>query len=139
MTEKFKTERFICDEIPTKYMNTALVGDLTVRIDQLRKELSKLLDRPTLKIDNLPHESYFSISPPGTFLKRHMDERHEELKPCKWKVNTRRSISWLLYLSDKEWNTTTNGGQFRYYPQSSSMHPSRFGKSGCHRGNLQVG
>ena len=34
-----------------------------------------------------------------------MDERHEELKGARgWTTRNRRSVSWLLYLSDDGWD-----------------------------------
>jgi hypothetical protein len=49
-------------------------------------------------------EMYYSASPPQSHLPRHMDERHEDTKGDKgWMNDTRRSISWLLYLNDHNW------------------------------------
>ena len=44
---------------------------------------------------------YYSISPKGSLLPRHNDERHEDTKGDNaWIHDTRRSISWLIYLND---------------------------------------
>ena len=79
-------------------------------------------------------EHYYSISPPGSRLPRHMDERHEETKGSHgWSEDTRRSISWLLYLNDPDWN---HGGELRAFCRlSSHSSPS----CGAHKGDLQVG
>ena len=60
-------------------------------------------------------EMYYSISPGGSHLPRHQDERHEETKGTKgWINETRRSVSWLIYLNEDGWgrgtekNTRTN-------------------------------
>jgi hypothetical protein len=83
-------------------------------------------------------EQYYSISPTGSLLPRHMDERHEQTKGEKgWTNDSRRSISWLLYLNDKDWGGSQSynaGGEFRAYCRQSTV-PS----CGSHEGNLQVG
>ena len=102
----------------------------------MRYELSIVLDRPSLNSDECDHESYFSNSSKGASLPLHMDERHEEIKGRKgWLSRSRRSISWLLYLSDKGWTADVNGGALRSYPQSSNVANS----IGCDEGNLQIG
>ena len=53
------------------------------------------------------------------------------------KETTRRSLAWLLYLSDDGWGEpggSGRGGSFRAYPRRDSV-----GKVGVHDGNLQVG
>jgi hypothetical protein len=133
-------DRLVCDEIPRKYLNGDTFSQLTDQIEHLRREISALLNRPTMKLDDLPHESYLSLSLPGADLKRHMDEKHEELKSSKrWGLQTRRSISWLLYLNDKTWDPVINGGQLRCFRQKGRLYPSYYGKCGCHEGNIQVG
>ena len=47
---------------------------------KLRSELSIILDRPTLNDRDLDHESYFSRYQSGSLLKRHLDEKHKEIK-----------------------------------------------------------
>jgi hypothetical protein len=82
-------------------------------------------------------ELYYSSSPTGSFLPRHMDERHENTKGEKgWMNDTRRSISWLLYLNDHNWGSAESenaGGELRAYCRKS--------RTGCgsHEGNIQVG
>ena len=62
---------------------------------------------------------------PGAFLKRHVDEHHEELKDTAgWSQPTRRSVSWLIYLNDSDWDEVKDGGQLRCYPRTSTAVPS---------------
>ena len=52
-------------------------------------------------------------------------------------MKTRRSLAWLLYLSDDGWDCPSgsgSGGNLRAYPRRDSV-----GKCGVHEGNLQVG
>jgi hypothetical protein len=106
------------------------------RLQALRTGLSQLLTRPTLADASLAHECYYSRSSPGAFLRRHLDERHEELKGSKgWLLSSRRSISWLVYLTDKEWSPQVNGGALRTYPQMQVPSVA----TGCHQDNLQIG
>lgn len=95
----------------------------------------------------LGHEAYFSIYGQGSSLKRHLDEKHEDVKGAKgWTTTSRRSISWLLYLSDDEWTTEERGGALRVYPQTevigealNCLKPGATTPGGSHDGNLQVG
>lgn len=133
-------DRLVCDEIPSKYADNKSLKFLIDKIDDLRLELSTALCRPSMGCDELPHESYISLSPQGSILKRHLDERHEELKYAgRWTLPTRRSLSWLLYLNQDSWDGSVNGGQLRYYPQKNHVRPAIFGDSGCHADNLQIG
>ena len=99
------------------------------RIDRLCLELRHSLQRPTLSCAG---ERYFSISRPGARLDLHMDERHEETKGERgWTTPSRRSVSWLLYLSDR----SCEGGRLRAFcrrPEPSAL-------CGAHQGDLQVG
>lgn len=92
---------------------------------------------------SLAHECYYSQSRVGASLARHLDERHEETKgPRGWMLPSRRSISWLLYLSDDvDWDVTVQGGALRSFPQKDFVDHATFGglACGCHNGNLQVG
>ena len=134
------SERLVCDEIPSHYLKNKSFNQLIDQIDQLRMEISNTLSRPSMKRNDLPHESYISLSYPGTYLKRHMDEKHQELRPSNgWTLSTRRSISWLLYLNDQSWDPSINGGQLRSFPQKARQHPFFYGNCGCHQGNLQIG
>ena len=76
-----------------------------------------------------------------------MDERHEETKGSRgWLLPSRRSISWLIYLSDEDWDMNINGGALRAFPQQglnnvliSSSTENSHKSTGSHDGNLQVG
>lgn len=110
------------------------------KIHNLRNFLSTNLDRPTLIEPTLAHECYYSKSTEGSILPRHMDERHEETKGARgWLLPSRRSISWLIYLSDKNWDLEANGGALRAFPQKGFSSKGENLRSGCHDGNLQVG
>lgn len=150
-------DRTVCDidiysEYDMKGLTESAMLFISQRIDALQKQLSSSLERPSLKQPQLSHESYLSISRESQFLKRHLDERHEGLKNKKaWLLSSRRSISWLLYLTDPGWD---KGGQFRAFPPSefiSGRHrkegsqivdtscTSYVGAAGCHEGDLQIG
>lgn len=104
-------------------------------LKKLRKELAIVLDRPSLCNDESQHECYFSKSSIGASLPLHLDERHEEVKGRKgWLSPSRRSISWLIYLSDDGWSDE-NGGELRSYPQI----PNVASNVGSDDGNLQIG
>lgn len=71
---------------------------------------------------------------PGAFLKRHVDEHHEELKGAAgWSQPTRRSLSWLVYLNE-DWRTA-DGGCLRCYERK--LAPSH--TVGARSGDLQIG
>ena len=107
-----------------------------LRLNELRLVLAHILDRPTMLDASLAHECYYSTSAQGSFLPRHMDERHEELKgPKGWLLPSRRSLSWLVYLSDQPWTLHENGGALRAF----SAKPPRRPHAPQHDGNLQVG
>lgn len=84
-------------------------------------------------------EQYYSISPERSFLPRHMDERHEQTKGAKgWINESRRSISWLLYLNDHNWGSpesNNSGGELRTYCRRSNSGT----KCGSYEGDIQVG
>ncbi len=94
-------------------------------------------------------EMYYSISPKGSYLPRHQDERHEETKGDKgWINDTRRSISWIIYLNDDWANHHADGGALmvdskRKEPSGSGGELRAFcrkgGWCGSNDGNLQVG
>lgn len=111
------------------------VGVVAQKLQLLRKMLAQVLDRPSMLDTKWEHECYYSKSMPGSALPRHMDERHEELKGSKgWLLPSRRSISWLVYLSDPGWDLELNGGALRsYYQPNKGPGISQDG------GNLQVG
>ena len=111
------------------------VSPVARQLQQLRLQLAQVIDRPTMSDPTLAHECYYSWSGKGSFLPRHMDERHEELKgPKGWLLPSRRSLSWLVYLSDEHWTLAQNGGALRSFPQEKPpKQPPQ------HNGNLQVG
>jgi len=103
-------------------------------LGRIRRSLAVKMGRPSMSQEELHHEIYYSISPSGAGLPLHLDERHEELKGRKaYLGSSRRSLSWLLYLSDRDWNSASDGGQLRTFPVHSA-----YGIGGSHRGNLQV-
>ena len=112
--------------------------ELTATIAQLRYELAKGLDRPGLDTPDGPnnHEISFTRFGAGANLARHVDEHHEELKGrAGWSKPTRRSISWLVYLNEEDWNADTDGGELRTYERiSRSSKPV-----GARQGDLQIG
>eukprot|EP00977_Amphora_coffeiformis_P004734 scaffold1007_cov176-Amphora_coffeaeformis.AAC.40 len=95
------------------------------RMAALRTDLAYNLNRPGLdtglavtKYGNGSTEISYTRFGPGAFLKRHVDEHHEELKgPAGWLQPTRRSISWLIYLN-QDWNGRTDGGQLRCFQRT---------------------
>ncbi|CAB9523498.1 oxygenase [Seminavis robusta] len=119
--------------------NSQARRDLTATMTTLRKELAVGLDRPGMAA--LPdgmynHELSYTRFGPGAFLKRHVDEHHEELKGVRgWSAPTRRSLSWLVYLNEPDWNAKRDGGCLRTYPRVSKQ----VGKVGACHGDLQIG
>lgn len=102
------------------------------RLELLCQELQNQLNRSSLELA----EQYYSISPASSFLPRHMDERHEDTKGERgWIVETRRSISWLLYLNSDDWNQEDNGGALRLFCRCTPYNV----KCGSHEGDIQVG
>jgi hypothetical protein len=65
------------------------------------------------------------------------DEHHEEIKGVDgWSKPTRRSISWLIYLNDVEWDSRKYGGQLRCFERKQRP----FGRIGATpSGDLQIG
>ena len=108
------------------------------RMQELRYLLADALDRPTLRESDLDHECYYSTAGPGSFLPRHMDDKHEDLKGSKgWLLPSRRSLSWLLYLSDPaDWDLPKNGGALRTFPPENLVQGPQ---EPTHEGNLQIG
>mmetsp|Transcript_12162 Transcript_12162/g.22785 ORF Transcript_12162/g.22785 Transcript_12162/m.22785 type:complete len:445 (-) Transcript_12162:40-1374(-) len=123
----------------TDKRNLELLNSLSEKIQQLRHEVALTLNRPTINDASLAHECYYSRSTEGALLKRHMDERHEETKgPRGWMLPSRRSVSWLIYLSDFD----VQGGELRSYVQDGfAWGPERGNmvEVASNRGNLQVG
>lgn len=112
--------------------------DLTSTIAQLRYDLAKGLERPGLDTPDGPdnHEISFTRFGPGANLARHVDEHHEEVKGrAGWSKPTRRSISWLVYLNEADWDADRDGGELRTYERKS---PSAY-PVGSRHGDLQIG
>lgn len=110
---------------------------LTQTIAGLRTELSKRLDRPGLDTPDAPnnHEISYTRFGPGALLARHVDEHHEELKGIRgWRMPTRRSISWLVYLNPPDWSVE-DGGLLRTFQRKAK---SAFAV-GSRKGDLQIG
>jgi Rps23 Pro-64 3,4-dihydroxylase Tpa1-like proline 4-hydroxylase len=119
--------------------NSESRNDVAKIITTLRQELAIGLDRPGMA--NLPdgmynHELSYTRFGPGAFLKRHVDEHHEELKGVRgWSAPTRRSLSWLIYLNEPDWDAPKDGGCLRTYPRQSAQ----VGTVGARNGDLQIG
>jgi Rps23 Pro-64 3,4-dihydroxylase Tpa1-like proline 4-hydroxylase len=144
-----KEDRLVCpidlyDGVAMRQQSHEVMITLSQKIDNLRHELATILNRPSVNDYTLHHESYLSMSRQGSYLKRHMDERHEGLKRRKaWLLPSRRSVSWLLYLND-EGESWDKGGELRFFPPSELIDGTRIdlvgpGFAGSHDGNLQVG
>ena len=86
---------------------------------------------------------------PGAYLKKHVDEHHEELKgKVGWYQPTRRSISWLIYLNDRTtWNVDQDGGCLRCYerqqqqkqPTTTTSSQLLYPVGARSNGDLQIG
>jgi Rps23 Pro-64 3,4-dihydroxylase Tpa1-like proline 4-hydroxylase len=113
------------------------------RMSALRNDLAYNLDRPgLLQGDSISQygqgstEISYTRFGPGAFLKRHVDEHHEELKgPDGWSKPTRRSLSWLIYLNEN-WNADREGGCLRCF-ERASLSSNRVGARS--NGDLQIG
>lgn len=124
--------------------NFALRQKFGTLMGSVRKELAHNLDRPGL--DNGLATSLYGYGSteisytrfgPGAFLKRHVDEHHEELKGVAgWSKPTRRSISWLIYLNEGNWNGSRDGGQLRCF-ERRGRPGGRIGATT--NGDLQIG
>lgn len=110
----------------------------------VRTELAYNLDRPNLdrgKATTLYGKGSTEISytrfGPGAFLKRHVDEHHEELKGVDgWSKPTRRSVSWLIYVNDSSWDGRRDGGKLRCFERRQRPE----GRIGATiNGDLQIG
>ncbi len=99
------------------------------QLEQLRDELQSGLGRELTLA-----EEYYSLSGVGTYLSLHLDEHHEATKHTPPSdAAHRRSVSFLLYLSDA---SSFTGGALRAY------HRANVGslcQCGAHEGNLQIG
>jgi len=133
--------------IPSKKINgpfvSSTLGDvgarkqLTATIAALRSDLAQGLDRPGILTPDRPdnHEISFTRFGPGALLPRHIDEHHEEVKGrAGWSRPTRRSISWLVYLNEADWDDS-DGGKLRTYERKVPSCAS----VGSRDGDLQLG
>jgi hypothetical protein len=124
--------------------DSVILQKMKSKLSRLQNTLSVVMDRPDLNDDNLAHELYYSMSKPGSFLKRHMDERHPELSRRGFDLQSksRRSISFLIYLSDDDnWSIDQNGGQLRAFLQQDEAVNIRNGgdATGNGNGDFQIG
>lgn len=114
--------------------DSAVMKRISDKIQDLRHDVASVLNRPTMNEPTYEHECYYSKSTVGASLKRHMDERHEETKgPRGWMLSSRRSVSWLIYLSDVD----IQGGELRSFVKNNLNSNEQ--EVGSHAGNLQVG
>ena len=110
----------------------------------LRTDLSRNLNRPHLDtgVSTTAYgygstEISYTRFGPGAYLKRHVDEHHEELKGRRgWEKPTRRSVSWLVYLNEADWDPAEHGGFIRCF-QRRDPPSSHVGARD--NGDLQIG
>jgi Rps23 Pro-64 3,4-dihydroxylase Tpa1-like proline 4-hydroxylase len=127
-------------------------GNYNLRVKQManllstvRTDLATNLNRPNLlngaSVNNYgvgSTEISYTRFGTGAYLARHVDEHHEELKGVAgWSQPTRRSLSWLLYLNDNDWNPDKNGGYLRCYQRRAIQCASPVGARP--NGDLQIG
>ena len=106
--------------------------------DELRGDLEKVLGR-SLSMEDYGAQAKYTLGKVGEPVHRHTDQRHEALggQIMMQDERTRRSIAWLLYLSDDDWDEpggSGSGGKLRAYPRRDSV-----GVVGAHGGCQQVG
>ena len=107
--------------------------------DALLVELERVLGR-RLSLDGYGAQVKYAIGKSGEPLAFHVDQRHEALRGAHEDHHgeqTRRSLGWLLYLSDDGWDEpggSGSGGNLLCYPRHDAV-----GECGVHDGNLQVG
>lgn len=98
-----------------------------------------------LIMDVMGAQTTYSVGKIGEPIHLHVDSVHEayafnvdaEYDVAGGEDATRRSLAWLLYLSDDGWDEphgSGKGGSLRAYPRRDGV-----GKVGADRGNLQVG
>lgn len=115
-------------------------------MSSVRQELATNLNRPELAASNSAAVNKYGAGSteisytrfgPGAFLKRHVDEHHEELKGRDgWLQPTRRSISWLIYLNEPSWDASRDGGRLRCF-ERKRRPMGRIGATT--NGDLQIG
>ena len=120
-------DRRVC-VLETEFTETSARASVGAMLESLRLDLERVLGRQlTLE------ESYYSLSSPGTDLPLHLDEHHPATKHTPTDdAATRRSVSFLLYLSEP----SLTGGELRAFHRTNVGVHSR---CGAHEGDLQVG
>eukprot|EP00536_Pseudo-nitzschia_multiseries_P013980 jgi/Psemu1/291180/fgenesh1_pg.639_\ len=118
------SDRLTCTITPDLFPGDKQLSNTRFKVEEKMEHLKQRLQsirnpRSDLGSDlGVQHESeskmrlaemYYSISPEGSHLPRHQDERHEDTKGIKGYINeTRRSISWLIYLNCDNWGSENN-------------------------------
>eukprot|EP00548_Thalassiothrix_antarctica_P008534 CAMPEP_0194141088 /NCGR_PEP_ID=MMETSP0152-20130528/10575_1 /TAXON_ID=1049557 /ORGANISM="Thalassiothrix antarctica, Strain L6-D1" /LENGTH=448 /DNA_ID=CAMNT_0038839611 /DNA_START=326 /DNA_END=1672 /DNA_ORIENTATION=+ len=116
---------------------------LKARMAQVKAEsCAGLYDRPSMvNLGDKTHEMEYLRYGAGASLQRHTDEHHIELlypggsARSKKPTASRRSITWLIYLNDLNWNADTDGGQLRLHERTNPAQ-NPVGARGKH---LQIG
>ena len=82
-------------------------------MDKVRDACAARLGRSDLtRTPPARHEFSYTRFAPGASLARHVDEHHEETKGTEgWRAPTRRSVTWLVYLNERD----IGGGRLRAY------------------------
>lgn len=110
-------------------------------VGALRADLGQQLDRPGLgsfPLERGSTEISYTRFGPGAYLKRHLDEHHEELKGVRgWETPTRRSVSWLVYLNEPDWDAQDDGGELRCFLRRADPVGGPVGATD--NGDLQIG
>ena len=129
---------------------------LTANIKSLRHELAISLNRPGLILESPMqedefagmdgHEVSYTRFGPGAYLARHVDEHHEEVKGrAGWSRPTRRSLSWLVYLNEDDWDVEVDGGELCTHERRAISATTSGGGGivggpvGSRDGDLQIG
>mmetsp|Transcript_9938 Transcript_9938/g.15267 ORF Transcript_9938/g.15267 Transcript_9938/m.15267 type:complete len:427 (-) Transcript_9938:82-1362(-) len=116
---------------------------LKARMAQVKAQLGQnLYDRPSMLADQAnTHEIEYLRYGAGSSLQRHTDEHHIELLYPGGSVRSkkpnasRRSITWLIYLNEADWDAEKDGGQLRLYERERpSQNPV-----GARGKDLQIG
>ena len=102
---------------------SAARAQIRQQFEELRVELDGVLDR-RLSVGGVGSMAKYSIAPKGLPLGWHVDQRHEafgqHLRLLEYadlhSDATRRSLAWLLYLSDDD----CRGGAMRAYPRADA-------------------
>jgi len=108
-------------------------------------ELERVVQRP-LFLNAYGAQAKYSLGKLGEPVHWHVDQLHEAFALSKYgdaadaalhQMQTRRGLSWLLYLSDDDWGEPGGGGAggtLVAYPRQGAV-----GRVGSHQGNQQVG